>query len=68
MKQLSFEFFNSFTCIGSDCPDTCCKGWSISIDSDTAKIYKNTEGEFGAQLKKKIEEKDGVVYFRLVAG
>lgn len=68
MKQLSFEFFNSFTCIGSDCPDTCCKGWSISIDSDTAKIYKNTEGEFGAQLKKKIEEKDGVVYFRLVDG
>lgn len=68
MKQLSFEFFNSFTCIGSDCPDTCCKGWSISIDSDTAKIYENTEGEFGSQLKEKIEEKDGVFYFRLVDG
>ena len=68
MKQLSFEFFNTFACIGSDCPDTCCKGWSISIDDDTAKIYQNTEGAFGTQLKENIEEKDGVFYFRLIDG
>lgn len=68
MKQLSFEFFDTFTCIGSDCPDTCCKGWSIPIDDNTAKIYQNTEGAFGTRLKENIEEKDGLFYFRMIDG
>lgn len=68
MKQLNFEFYDTFECIGSDCPDTCCRGWGITVDDNTAQIYQNTKGEFGERLKKSITETDGKFYIRLKDG
>ena len=65
MKQLNLEFFDTFECIGSDCPDNCCRGWSIEIDDDTAEIYRNAKGEFGERLRESITENDGKCYIRL---
>lgn len=31
MKFMKTEFFDTFECIGGDCPDTCCAGWNITI-------------------------------------
>ena len=39
MKVL--DYYNKFECIGSDCEDTCCSGWMISIDKKTYRKYKN---------------------------
>ncbi|MCG7407979.1 flagellin lysine-N-methylase [Paenibacillus sp. ACRRX] len=36
-------YMKSFACIGSDCEDTCCAGWGISIDKKTYKKYKNVK-------------------------
>jgi hypothetical protein len=33
---------DKFKCLGSDCPDTCCYGWKIQIDSKTNLLYKQT--------------------------
>ena len=33
-----------FKCIGSDCEDTCCAGWGITVDKDTYKKYSNYRG------------------------
>ena len=32
------QYFKNFTCIGSDCEDSCCIGWRVDIDHNT---YKN---------------------------
>ena len=65
MKQLNLEFFDTFECIGSDCPDNCCRGWTIEIDDDTAEIYHNAKGEFGERLRESLTENDGKCYIRL---
>ncbi len=65
MKQLNLEFFDTFECIGSDCPDNCCRSWTIDIDPDTAKIYRNTKGSFGNRLQESLTEIDGKCYIRL---
>ncbi|WJF90756.1 flagellin lysine-N-methylase [Paraburkholderia bonniea] len=31
-----------FTCVGPECPDTCCSGWRITIDKPTFQRYKAT--------------------------
>lgn len=67
MKQLNLEFYDTFECIGSDCPDNCCRGWSIEIDDDTAEIYRNAKGEFGERLRESLTESGGKCYIHLNA-
>ncbi|MEE2962458.1 MAG: flagellin lysine-N-methylase [Myxococcota bacterium] len=28
----TYSYMNSFQCLGSDCEDTCCRGWDIAVD------------------------------------
>ncbi|MDB2705567.1 flagellin lysine-N-methylase [Pseudomonadota bacterium] len=39
MKVL--DYYNKFECIGSDCEDSCCSGWTVAIDKKTYRKYKN---------------------------
>jgi hypothetical protein len=55
MKNLRMDLFTDFKCIGSKCPYTCCKGWSVFIDKEAAEYYKKVEGELGEKLKKSIK-------------
>lgn len=34
MKQLALmpEYMKKFKCIGGECEDTCCAGWTVSLD------------------------------------
>lgn len=41
IKVLVPEYFKNFQCIGSACKDTCCRDWTITIDKNTYKKYKN---------------------------
>jgi len=34
------DYYDKFECIGSDCEDTCCSGWQVSIDKKTYRKYK----------------------------
>lgn len=38
---LAPQYMKKFRCIGTDCEDTCCSGWSVFIDHSTYKKYKN---------------------------
>lgn len=40
MDLLLPDYVLDFTCIGGDCPDSCCTGWDIDIDKKTFKAYK----------------------------
>ncbi|MFD2671986.1 flagellin lysine-N-methylase [Marinicrinis sediminis] len=45
ITQLSPAYYEQFACIGSDCEDTCCAGWTVPIDVKTYHKYKNVEDE-----------------------
>ncbi|WP_068777459.1 flagellin lysine-N-methylase [Paenibacillus sp. FJAT-26967] len=45
MKQntLMPEYMKNFKCIGGECEDTCCAGWTVSIDRKTYKNYQKVK-------------------------
>lgn len=53
------HYYKRFTCIASECPDTCCAGWSIMIDERSLKQYGTVKGPFGNRLKNSIDWKEG---------
>ena len=56
MLILTPEITNNFTCVGSECPDTCCAGWKIYIDAETYSYYKTVRGDFGKKLADNIRK------------
>ncbi|UYX52213.1 flagellin lysine-N-methylase [Bacillus thuringiensis] len=40
-KLWTADYIKKFHCIGSQCEDTCCKGWVISVDKNCYDFYKN---------------------------
>ncbi len=66
MKKIIMEQFADFECIGAECPDTCCAGWSIFIDPESVEKYRKVEGDFGKKLQENMEEKrDGIIGFKM---
>lgn len=52
------EYLEKFSCIGSDCEDTCCVGWRVDIDQKTYKKYKNvSDREMKPLLNKHIKRR-----------
>ena len=66
MKHHYPSYFNHFRCIAADCPDSCCQGWDVVIDSDTEAFYHTVQGDFGDRLREAIyTDPDGDRVFRL---
>jgi len=40
LSALMPRYTQRFRCIGSDCEDTCCVGWTVHIDKKTYKAYR----------------------------
>ena len=53
MNQLTPKYYDEFKCIGSDCPETCCQGWKISIDEKTFNKYQKLDN---LKLKKESDK------------
>lgn len=53
------HYYHRFHCIAGECPDTCCAGWAIMIDSQSLKRYKKRRDEFGNRLFNSIDWKAG---------
>lgn len=47
-------YYPEFRCSADKCSDSCCIGWEIGIDPDTAAFYNGIGGEFGEKLRKNI--------------
>ncbi len=54
MKLIMPEYYKEFRCIADKCTDSCCIGWEIDIDANTADFYETVSGDFGLRLKKNI--------------
>jgi lysine-N-methylase len=49
-------YLKEFTCIGSECEDTCCNGWQVHVDKATYKKYKKvTDPEIKPLLQKHVK-------------
>lgn len=51
------DYVKKFRCIADKCGDSCCIGWEIDIDEETAEYYESVEGEFGKRLRENISDK-----------
>lgn len=40
MKVVKFKYYDEFHCIGPECPDSCCKDWSITLTKREYLNYK----------------------------
>ena len=41
------DYFDQFACLAGDCPHSCCIGWEVVIDEDTAWRYRAEPGPLG---------------------
>lgn len=67
MKYLTLDIYHNFKCIGSSCPNTCCSGWDILIDSKSAADYRSVSGSFGDKLRHNLKSINGSDFFCLSA-
>lgn len=51
MDTKVISIYPEFACIGGACPHTCCKGWQITVDEDTANRYCTMRGAYGRALR-----------------
>ena len=60
------DYFGDFECTAGWCKDSCCIGWEINIDEETADYYESVQGELGDRLHEAMyENEDGDISFRL---
>lgn len=59
------DFYRDFSCIGGACGDTCCAGWEIEIDGETAEKYLSAGGKIGERLRAEMENDEEESCFRL---
>jgi len=45
------SYFKKFRCISDKCPDTCCAGWEVNLDPESADYYKTVSGDIGKKLR-----------------
>ena len=59
------NFYQTFSCIGSNCLGTCCEGWKIGLDKNTVQKYQTVKGEFGEYIRKNIHLGDSLEYIEM---
>ena len=66
MTSVYPDFYADFKCRASACGHSCCRGWEIDVDAESAGRYLQQPGELGEALRAAlIEDADGW-HFRLV--
>ena len=66
MKITRPSYFDSFSCIASRCPDSCCKEWDVQVDADSAAIYRALPGTLGDDLRRLLKDEDGETVMTIV--
>ena len=55
MKNTGLSWYGEFTCLGRGCPETCCRGWGITLDDTTYRNVKETKGIKGLLLRASVK-------------
>ena len=59
------DFFDSFYCKAADCRHSCCEGWEIDVDEETAGYYRMKPGELGEELASSMYEDEEGSHFMM---
>lgn len=54
MLYVEPDFFSTFHCLAGKCRHSCCLGWEIDIDEDTAQLYAGLPGPVGEELRQEM--------------
>lgn len=57
-------YFTNFTCSNTHCPDTCCKGLDIELDSKSIEVYKGFTGKLKELVEPNIDCVNGRYYLK----
>ena len=68
MKIIKPDYFDDFVCLAATCPDSCCKDWTVDVDSASAQRYLSLEGELGDALRAVLKEDDGAYFMEITDG
>ena len=55
MRVFAPDYYPEFSCIAGACRHSCCIGWEIDIDEDTAAHYRTYQGEIGDRMRDHID-------------
>ena len=61
------DFYERFCCLAGACRHSCCRGWEIDVDEQSAAFYEALPGSLGDQLRRSIEHGDEGAHFLLTA-
>lgn len=50
MEIRQISYFDEFICKGSECPETCCRGWLIPLEPEDIERYSKEKGLMKARL------------------
>lgn len=53
------SYYKTFSCLAGDCPDSCCKEWTVDVDAKTAAYYRTLPGALGDRLRSVLRDEDG---------
>ncbi len=59
MHIVKNPFYDPFRCIAQNCPDSCCKEWSVQVDDASAARYRSLPGSLGDRLRQVLIREDG---------
>ncbi len=62
------EYYKHFRCIAADCPDSCCKEWTVDVDPDAAERYRSLEGDLGDRLRAVLKDGPNGAYMEIEDG
>lgn len=62
------DYYEDFSCIAGDCPDSCCIGWQVIPDQEHLDFYSSLQGPLGEELRQGIIDIDGEPSFALCNG
>ena len=69
MKVSRPAYYDTFRCIASSCPDSCCKDWEVLVDADSSARYRALPGELGDHLRRVLRtEANGDTYLTIENG
>ena len=65
MLSIFPKFYKDSLCKADKCKHSCCKGWEIDIDEETAGKYLAMTGELGAEIRQNIGKNEDSYFFKL---
>ena len=68
MSLYAPSYVPRFRCLGPGCPHSCCEGWEVLIDQNTADFYAAVPGELGQRLRAALRRDGEELCFPLQGG